>query len=130
MKFVCLALLCLITACADSESYALEQDREAPVIVRDYADAAAFLANKSGIIAVCRAALEIEGDRELGYRQEHCKRVLEQSAQIKEATLLWMSASKAEQDNWFIKNPYEFREMLNAIKDYDVIVNSLPEAGL
>ena len=125
--FLMTLVLCHLSACADTDLMALEKAQDANPDFQNYEEAAQYLADKSGVIAICRAALEIEKEKEkdLGYEQQHCGHVLEQSALIKQAASLWMSASKAEQNRWFEKNPYGFREMLNALSDYDTIVQHI-----
>jgi hypothetical protein len=122
MKILLLSILCLIAACADTKLLALEKDAQTSGDIRDYDDAAHYLANKSGVIAICRAALDIEKGRHKGYREEHCSRVLRESDKIKMAAMSWLTATESQQEKWFKRNPYEFRDMLNAIKDYDIII--------
>ena len=111
----------MIAACAETEQMALEKESRASDDIRDYADAAQYLAAKSGVIAICRAALEIDDGGQDGFETGKCGRVIQSSSQIRVAVSMWLNASASEQNRWFERHPYEFRDMLNAIKDYDRI---------
>ena len=122
MRILLLSLLIIAGGCADTERRALEKDTSVSHVLDNYHDAANYLAAKSGFIAICRASLEINNRGERGYERGQCGRVIEISGQIKEAVSIWRTASKLEQQQWFERHPYEFRDMQNAIIDYDAIV--------
>lgn len=122
MRILLICLFFLLAGCAETEQLALERESTVSEEFQDYGDAAQYLSAKSGVIAICRAALEIDNGSLTGFETGRCGRVLKSSDHIRDAVLMWLNATESEQKRWFERYPYEYRDMLNAIKDYDRIV--------